>query len=529
MAVPAPEPDVEALFAAAVDLPVERAASLLDERCAGAPAVRAAVERLLRHDRALPTRFLRPNTALMAVVVEAAGLAIGEPPAEEECALENQRVGGHFLIDERIGAGAAGIVYLARDEALDRRVALKIGRAGQPLSADLVREARLLARLTHPNVVQVHEIGQHGQRPFIAMEWVSGTSLRAWLAARPRTVGEVLELFLQAGRGLAAAHDAGLVHGDFKPENVLVGNDGRVRVADFGAAAVLTAAAADATPLGTPAFMAPEQFLHQAATPATDQFAFCVALYAALLHVVPFAGHDLAALRRNVVAGALRTRPQARGVPVALVAIVERGLACDPGARFPGMDALLPALERHLPRAERRLPSMGSRERNLVCGAMALLGIAVLAALHVVRASARTMEMRRLILIPAGALALHAVAAIALRRRLLASPFATKVAATAWLGGVTVVFHRLMAFRFGQPVAEVLAVDLLVLGLQQTLATLLLAPAFAFGALVFFAAAAVALVAPAQATNAMLGSVSVAYALGAIGTASERVPVRARR
>src|SRR5688572_537499 len=148
---------------------------------------------------------------------------------------------GRYEIVRRVGGGATGIVYEAVDPKLERRVAIKLLRPGAAVSPEraaqlLAREAKTLARLSHPNVVPIYDVGTHEDQVFIALELVVGSTLRQWLAAQHRSEAEVLDAFVQAGRGLAAAHAAGLVHRDFKPENVLVGEDGRVRVSDFGIA-----------------------------------------------------------------------------------------------------------------------------------------------------------------------------------------------------------------------------------------------------------------------------------------------------
>jgi serine/threonine protein kinase len=198
---------------------------------------------------------------------------------------------------DRIGAGGMGVVYAAYDPELDRRVALKLLRPDRFGSdADrlrLLREAQALARLADPHVVSVYDTGTFGDRVFVAVELVEGETLRQWLGglrAAPRSWREVLARFLPAGRGLAAAHAAGLVHRDFKPENVLLGRDGRVRVADFGLAEAapepggkLAALPAEwGLVLGTPAYMAPEQLRGIAVDARSDQFSFCVALFEAL-------------------------------------------------------------------------------------------------------------------------------------------------------------------------------------------------------------------------------------------------------
>jgi serine/threonine protein kinase len=206
-----------------------------------------------------------------------------------------------YRVLDVIGSGAMGTVYAVYDPVLDRRVALKLVRGGvvsDEARERVLREAQAMARLTHPNVVAVHDAGIVGEQVFIAMDLVEGRSLSRWLADTHPALPAILDAFLQAGRGLLATHRAGLVHRDFKPDNVLVGADGSVRVGDFGLARIESAPDAVTTPdapaplptitasltrtgafLGTPAYMALEQLEGRPADARSDQFAFCVALY----------------------------------------------------------------------------------------------------------------------------------------------------------------------------------------------------------------------------------------------------------
>ena len=279
---------------------------------------------------------------------------------------------GRFVVVERIGAGAMGTVYSAHDPNLDRKIALKLltlspaDAASSARRARFVREAKTMARLSHPNVVQVFEVGNVGEQLFIAMELVEGTTVRTRDRAAAWHWREVVSLFIQAGRGLAAAHAAGIIHRDFKPENVLVGSDGRVRVGDFGlsswaAESVASLAPTDdpltitrtGTMVGTPAYMSPEQLAGEAGDACSDQFSFCIALFESLYGERPFAGNDVEALAAAMAAGAVR-EPTGRKVPRRLRAIVLRGLAKDPGQRFPSVAALVSQLERELSRRPRR-------------------------------------------------------------------------------------------------------------------------------------------------------------------------------
>ena len=300
-----------------------------------------------------------------------------------------------FIILETLGAGGMGVVHAAHDPRLDRRIALKLVRpeaaAGAAVEARLLREAQAMARLSHPNVVQIHEVGAWEGRVFIAMELVAGQSLAAWLAARSRGWREIVGVFLEAGRGLAAAHAVGMVHRDFKPENVLVGDDGRVRVTDFGLArgerraeecgetwreseGPLASICADVTVetagfAGTPRYMSPEQFRGEAATSASDQFSYCVALYQALHGIHPFAAEDRSALTDAVLAGKRREPPRIR-IPRAIHRALVRGLSHDPGARFSQLPELLAAIE---PRSRWRKPAPAALFLLTGAGAAGLL------------------------------------------------------------------------------------------------------------------------------------------------------------
>ena len=279
---------------------------------------------------------------------------------------------GRFVVTKQLGVGGMGVVYAADDPELGRQVALKVLRGAVARDSVLaarriMREARLAARVSHPNVVAIYEVGQHGDRVFIAMELVTGSSLSAWIKERPRSPKEILAVFVDAGRGLAAAHAAGVVHRDFKPDNVLVGADGRARVTDFGLARrgenEETTAADDqdrarvkrtslsdlsnaAAILGTPAYMAPEQHSGGHTDPRTDQFSFCVALYEALHGQRPYDGKTWEELSQSVLAGRVRPPPASSRVPASLHRIVVRGLSVRPGDRFASMNELLGALGR---------------------------------------------------------------------------------------------------------------------------------------------------------------------------------------
>ncbi len=279
-----------------------------------------------------------------------------------------------YDIRGRIGAGAMGTVYEAYDPDLDRLVALKIlktdaslGAAGEELRQRLLREARAMARLSHPNVVAVYDVGTFGNELFIAMELVRGRTLRGWLSERPRSVREILAAYSSAGAGLAAAHDAGLVHRDFKPDNVLVAEDGRVRVTDFGLAraqvdggdgpvVVTSRPLLDSAPsdkltqsgavVGTPAYMSPEQFGGGVTDARSDIFAFSVALYESLSGARPFEGATLIELITSTRAGRVREAPRGTRVPAAVRRALLRGLGVSREERPASMHEMLALLAR---------------------------------------------------------------------------------------------------------------------------------------------------------------------------------------
>jgi tetratricopeptide (TPR) repeat protein/predicted Ser/Thr protein kinase len=308
---------------------------------------------------------------------------------------------GRYIILSELGSGGMGVVYMALDPELDRRVAVKLLRneeASEGARVRLLREAQALARLSHPNVVTIHDVGEHEGQIYIAMEYVEGSTLTQWCKA-PRTWKQVLDTLVRAGEGLAAAHEGRLVHRDFKPDNVMVGRDGRVRVMDFGLARGQVADAGevestlpggrakeDAPPdpgvtrgtgvVGTPAYMSPEQHRGDAVDARTDQFSFCVTLWEALYGQRPFAGEQLPALVMNVLGGIVREPPSDRGVPSWLRRAIERGLRVDRTERYESMNALLEAIEQHRRRA---------RNGRRLAVALAGLGVAALVAGAMVR------------------------------------------------------------------------------------------------------------------------------------------------
>ncbi|MEX1366916.1 MAG: serine/threonine-protein kinase [Nannocystaceae bacterium] len=340
-----------------------------------------------------------------------------------------------YVILYEVGAGGMGVVYAAFDPQLNRKIALKIlvpkasqrRRGLDQAAARLMREAQAIARLSHPNVVNIYDVGRHRDAVFLAMEFIEGQTLTRWLEELSPSLEQIRDAFAQAGRGLAAAHDAGLIHRDFKPDNVLVSSDGRVRVLDFGLARADPSVVVDpgrpsqtsgasfdqdededededeelpwslgdgvprardfgdsdvlSSPLtlddavvGTPRYMAPEQHAGVGVDPRSDQFSFCVALYQALYRQDPFPAerlHDLVLLKQE---GRVAALPPAPGVPPWLEDLVMKGLAPRPIDRWSSMHEVVEALEHDRGASRRRTLALG--------GGAVLLAVVTAAAGH---------------------------------------------------------------------------------------------------------------------------------------------------
>ncbi len=277
---------------------------------------------------------------------------------------------GRYELRTCIGSGGLGVVYSAVDPELARTIAVKLvrpdlafGENAIEAQARLLREAQTMAKLSHHHVIHVYDVGTWGDAVWVAMEWVDGQSLRDWVKETTRTTAEILAVLIAAGRGLAAAHAAGLVHRDIKPENVLVDRTGRAYVLDFGLARAVDLhgesavtigddVGADTPPtitrsgalIGTPPYMAPEQYQGDTIGAATDQFAFCITAWEMLLGERPFPGETLAQLMMRICSGVIAPIPRGRSLPSRVQRALERGMAVDPGARHPSMDALLAEL-----------------------------------------------------------------------------------------------------------------------------------------------------------------------------------------
>jgi len=294
---------------------------------------------------------------------------------------------GRYVVLDVLGQGGMGVVLRAYDRELDRTVALKLlhREIDEQHTQRLWREAQAMAKLSHPNVVQVYEVGQVEGQTFVAMELVKGQTLHEWMRQRPRPSWKAcVELLVQVGSGLAAAHERGLVHRDFKPGNAIVDDKGRPRVLDFGLArrddevddeprVVLEKARADShavvsletsltatgAVLGTPAYMPLEQMRGQEADARSDQFSFCVSLHEAVYGERPFDGSSMAALMISMREGAVRPAPKGSDVPVVLRRVLLRGLSMEPAQRWPSMEVLLEELRRLVAPRRRRWMVVG--------------------------------------------------------------------------------------------------------------------------------------------------------------------------
>src|SRR6266496_701655 len=323
-------------------------------------------------------------------------MASGQPlPDSVPAALARGSSIGRYIVLAMVGRGGMGEVYAAYDPELDRKVAVKLLRVKPGNGVSLaegrtrtLREAQAIARLSHPNVVVVFDVGTFEDKVFIAMEYVEGNTVTYWLQVQQRAWKEILQVFTDAGRGLAAAHEKGLIHRDFKTDNVMVSRDRHVRVMDFGLARQVQeksgpAAAPAPTPstasggaktgqsgvvqaipiqgrsssgmfdarltrtgamMGTPAYMAPEQFLGTPTDARSDQFSFCISLYEALYGERPFEGSTMSTLTANVVQGNVREAPSGSKVPIWVRKVLLRGLMPRAKDRWPSMEALLEAL-----------------------------------------------------------------------------------------------------------------------------------------------------------------------------------------
>ncbi|MDP3502876.1 MAG: serine/threonine-protein kinase [Myxococcales bacterium] len=312
-----------------------------------------------------------------------------DPVAQQPAPLAKGEPLDRYVVLDRLGQGGMGEVYAAWDPVLDRKIAIKLLKAEHQASgiADelrlrLMREAQALARMTHPNVVTVHDVGVVEGQVYLAMEFVEGLTLTKWLAEKPRGWREILGIFLDAGEGLSAAHDAGVTHRDFKPDNVVISRDGRARVMDFGLAHAHenqpqpTAPLTD-TPtgsmrrritlpgimLGTPAYMSPEAMYGQKTDPRSDEFSFAIALFEALYGFRPFEGTTAPGVAAEIQLNRIRPPPRKTSVPRRIYQLLQKALRANPDERFQTLRALLVQLGRR----------RSSRQRQLATVAVAVL------------------------------------------------------------------------------------------------------------------------------------------------------------
>ena len=352
--------------------------AFLDTTCAEDRELRREVESLLAAAANVGTFLAEPAAQLVAgQLVDDPELA---PNEGGPAAAPSIGAVGRYLVERELGAGGMGLVYAAYDPELGRKVAIKLVRPeasgrmdARQGRARLLREAHAMAQLTHPNVIAIHDVGTFQDRVFIAMEYVEGSTLTDWLAAERRTWPDIVNMFVQAGRGLAAAHAKSILHRDFKPDNVWVGEDGRARVLDFGLARAWRTEpekenqSPDAQPsdgkraspsiamlgapvtepgrfLGTPPYTAPEQLTGELGDARTDQFSFCVALYQALYGELPFTGESFAALLEDMKRRRIKEPPKSSRVPSWLRRVLLRGLSPERADRYESMARLLDEL-----------------------------------------------------------------------------------------------------------------------------------------------------------------------------------------
>jgi serine/threonine protein kinase len=381
---------VFAIVRAARELDESQQASFLAEKCMSDGEIRNAAQSLLRSEKEMGSFLEEPGCSPTLASRGTEHLSL----EGVSNALARGATLGRYVVLDLLGSGGMGVVYAAFDPGLSRKLAIKLLRPeaasclrGDEVKARLLREAQAMACLSHANVIAVHDVGTVGGEVFIAMEYVDGCTLKEWLKAEQRDWPEIVAMFLQAGRGLSAAHSAGIVHRDFKPDNVLVGKDGRARVLDFGLARGAEAAEDEqaiqldahgqnatsmarqplagnvtktGTLIGTPAYMAPEQIGGGQVDARTDQFSFCAALYQALYRELPFEGDTLSERLIAVREGRLRSSKAPTKVPGWLRSVVIQGLQPESGARHPSMDVLLHQLHQNPAKPWRRISAVAA-------------------------------------------------------------------------------------------------------------------------------------------------------------------------
>ncbi|MBK8255864.1 MAG: serine/threonine protein kinase [Polyangiaceae bacterium] len=403
---------------------------------------------------------------------------------------------GRFALLRKLGEGGMGVVYLAYDETLDRRVAVKVLQKGAAGDAWLVREAQALAKLSNPHVVPIYDAGHHEGRVFLAMEFVPGRTLTSYIEDEGPAVQEVLRVYIEAGKGLIAAHKAGLVHRDFKPDNVLVGHDGRARVVDFGIAGLAEShqlspvghptadpsrpASAGKNALafsltkpgalvGTPGYVSPEQFLGERATPLSDQFAFSVALYEGVYHQVPFDARHYMELFRKVTTEPPRLPPPNHKAPEWLWPILQRGMAKNPAERFPNLAAMLEEIEHHLKPAHDGDPQATRREQILLFGVLILYAVGVTTYIGIRGEESAVKNPWDLVVLAFIFLFVCTLGVTLTWKALQRSAFGRRFTAVLLGTPVLLLAHRLVAAGLGLPTDAIVVEDLLLLTAMFTI------------------------------------------------------------
>lgn len=445
---------------------------------------------------------------------------------------------GRFAVLRQIGKGGMGEVWLAYDEALNRKVAIKLL---QPKSnhghgrTRLTREAQAMAQLSHPNVAAVHEVGAVGDRVFIAMEYIDGPTLGEWCQDESRTSLNILDMYLQSGRGLSAAHHAGLIHRDFKPSNVIVGHSGRARVLDFGLARLDGDSIADRADvaahnitetqalsqsltmegmmMGTPLYMSPEQYRGDSVDARSDQFNFCVALYEAMFDVPPFTSESLWLNRTAKEQGDI-ARPAVLDPELeSLRKIIVRGLATHPDERWSSMDELIERLVAH--RDSRDL-AVSFRQSLMFLGFFA--GTTVVSALVVwsLVDDLTRLKPRDTIVIAIGILAIISVPMVFMRRLWMDNLFIRKLIYSGLATIVVLIVHRIVSVPLDTSVHYILVGDLLLMTSSSAICAITLSPWMWLVSLLFFALAAIAALHPLAATLCITMGPSALIPLGIV-------------
>lgn len=423
-----------------------------------------------------------------------------------------------FPIKRRLGAGAMGVVLAGRDETLDREVAIKLvkpGRRGSDSAKQrLLREAQAMARVAHPNVVAIYEAGLHEDGVYIAMELVQGQPLDDWLKAEKRAVTAIVEQYIQAGRGLSAAHARGIIHRDFKPANVLVGDDGRTRVVDFGLArgtavideehqaiedsptepsdassgsdsgsgsgsggsssnilnAELTGRGAM---LGTPAYMSLEHFRGRAVA-ASDQYSFGVALYRALYGKAPYTGDGLLGIYEAVLHEPVPTPPVLPEVPPRLASAVLRALAKEADDRWPSMDALVAELEAIIGVDPDHDPARSRRQRRLIAAVVSVFALASGLIAGFRSGWGATFTLKYVFVQSLLGLAIFAVMLFALRKSVLRDAYGRRLISLFLVIVMAMTVHRATAFFSDTSLLAVLRADAVFVGAIGAFASIVL-------------------------------------------------------